>query len=96
MTMRTRHWSEPEMLVEETGPISISKAEKTYDRSRNLHVTFSVRVHYWLGQAYEASGWNDKAIQQYEKLLEVWKDADEGLESVEDAKERLAKLKHGS
>ena len=32
-------------------------------------------------------------FQQYETFLDIWKNADEGLASVEDAKERLAKLK---
>lgn len=46
-----------------------------------------------LGQAYEAAGRNPEAIEQYETFLDIWKNADEGLSSVEDAKERLAKLK---
>jgi tetratricopeptide (TPR) repeat protein len=52
-----------------------------------------VKAHYYLGVAYENSGWVDKAIEQYETFLDIWKNADEGLESVEDAKERLARLK---
>ncbi|MCK4606972.1 MAG: hypothetical protein KAU35_06725 [candidate division Zixibacteria bacterium] len=53
----------------------------------------SVKLHYFLGMAYEQSGWNNKAIEQYETFLDIWKDADPGIESVEDAKERLARLK---
>ena len=49
--------------------------------------------HYWLAQAYEASGWTSKAIEQYETFLDIWKNADEGLTSVKDAKARLARLK---
>ena len=32
-------------------------------------------------------------FQQSEKFLDIWKNADEGLKAVEDAKERLAKLR---
>jgi len=53
----------------------------------------SVKAHYWLGVAHEQQGEKDKAIQEYEKFLTIWKNADPGIAEVEDAKERLAKLK---
>jgi serine/threonine protein kinase/tetratricopeptide (TPR) repeat protein len=56
----------------------------------------SVQLHFYLGQAYEQSGWHDRAIEQYETFLDIWKNADEGLESVEDARGRLARLKNAS
>jgi tetratricopeptide (TPR) repeat protein/predicted Ser/Thr protein kinase len=59
----------------------------------NENPVHSVLVHYQLGRAYEESGWNNKAIAAYEEFLEIWKDADPGLKDVEDARERLAKLK---
>jgi hypothetical protein len=52
-----------------------------------------VVVYYQLGRAYEGSGWKNKAIAAYEEFLEIWKDADPGLKDVEDARERLSKLK---
>ena len=55
-----------------------------------------MKAHYLLGVAYEKSGWNKKAIEQYEEFLEIWKDADPGIPEVEDAKERLANLKSTS
>jgi len=64
-----------------------------YSRSRALDAIASVKAHYYLGQAYERSGWTDKAIEQYEIFLVIWKDADEGIEEVEDARERLERLK---
>jgi TolA-binding protein len=53
---------------------------------------YIVKGHYYLGQAYERSGWVRKAAQQYELFLDIWKDADPGLQEVEDARQRLTKL----
>ncbi|HKZ22591.1 MAG TPA: tetratricopeptide repeat protein, partial [candidate division Zixibacteria bacterium] len=55
----------------------------------------SVKAHYWLGVAYEQQGEKDKAIKEYEKFLEIWKNAEPELRAKEmkDAKARLAKLK---
>ena len=38
-------------------------------------------------------GWKGKAIEHYEKFLDLWKNADPGIAEVEDAKKRLAGLK---
>ena len=51
-----------------------------------------VLLHYDLGLAYEASGWSNKAIEQYETFLDIWKNADVGLAEVEDARQRLTRL----
>jgi tetratricopeptide (TPR) repeat protein len=53
----------------------------------------AVKAYYHLGVAYEQSGWHDKAIEQYGEFLDIWKDADPGIEEVEDAIRRLAALK---
>ena len=48
---------------------------------------------YMLGKIYEQKGWKGKAIEHYEKFLDLWKDADPGIAEVEDVKKRLADLK---
>jgi hypothetical protein len=42
---------------------------------------------------YEEKGWKGKAIEHYEKFLDLWKNADPGISEVEEAKKRLADLK---
>jgi len=49
-----------------------------------------------LGKAYEKKGDTQLAIQNYEKFLDLWKDADKDLPDLIDAKKRLAKLKEMS
>jgi serine/threonine protein kinase/Tfp pilus assembly protein PilF len=50
------------------------------------------RSFYNLGRIYEKQGQRDKAIENFRKFLDLWKDADPGLPEVEDAKRRLAIL----
>ena len=51
-----------------------------------------VASEYELGKAYEGKGEINLAIAQYERFLDLWKDADPGLWMVEDARERLNNL----
>jgi hypothetical protein len=46
--------------------------------------------HYRLGKLHEQKELRDKAIVQYERFLELWRDADPRTPEVEDAKKRLA------
>jgi tetratricopeptide (TPR) repeat protein len=68
----------------------------TYDESRATLPIWSVKCHYHLARAYEMSGWNDKAIEQYETFLAIWSGADPDIPVLEEAKERLASLKRAS
>ena len=45
-----------------------------------------------LGKIYEQKGGKGKAIEHYEKFLDLWKDADPAIAEVKDAKKRLARL----
>ena len=58
--------------------------------------TLAAIAYYDLGVAYEMSGWNEKAIEQYEIFLDLWKDADPGIPVVEKARERLERLRAAS
>ena len=51
------------------------------------------RSFYLLGQIYEKMGNLKLAIDNYETFLDLWKDADDDLPELIDAKARLAKLK---
>ncbi len=49
--------------------------------------------YYELAILYEMKGRKAKAIEYYEKFLDLWKDADPGIQEVEYAQKRLAALK---
>jgi tetratricopeptide (TPR) repeat protein len=71
----------------------LEKVLSRYDDYRVRAPIWAVKAYYLLGLAYEKSGWNKKAIEKYEEFLEIWKDADPGIPEVEDAKERIKKLR---
>jgi tetratricopeptide (TPR) repeat protein len=53
------------------------------------------RWRYRLAKLYEEKGFRAKAIEQYEKFLDVWKDADADRPELIDARQRLANLRAG-
>jgi tetratricopeptide (TPR) repeat protein len=51
------------------------------------------KVHLRLGQLHEETGDRSRAIEYYEKALEQWKNADEALPELHEARARLERLK---
>jgi tetratricopeptide (TPR) repeat protein len=67
-----------------------------YDYGWFVDAIGAATMHYYAGIAYERSGWTDRAIERYEEFLTIWQDADPGLEMVDDARQRLERLRRGS
>jgi serine/threonine protein kinase/Tfp pilus assembly protein PilF len=65
----------------------------TFDPKSKERFLIHPKYHYRLAKLYEEKGWSGKAIKQFEKFLEIWKDADKDLPELIDTKKRLASLK---
>jgi serine/threonine protein kinase/Flp pilus assembly protein TadD len=52
----------------------------------------AVKAYYWLGIAYEKQGNKEKAIAEFKKFIEIWKDADFTSPELKDAKVQIQKL----
>ena len=74
----------------------LERALSRYDESRVLSTIRAVTARYHLGMAYEASGWNEKAMEQYETFLHIYKDADPGIPVVDEVRGRLEGLRSSS
>ncbi len=61
---------------------------------RHGHGEIYAKSFYMLGRISEQQGDTPKAIENYEKFLGLWKDADPGIVEVEDAEKRLASLQN--
>jgi len=51
------------------------------------------KYHFELAKLYEQKNWKGKAIENYEKFLDLWKDADPGIAEVEEARKTLTGLR---
>lgn len=71
----------------------LEKASTDYSEGRLFDPISSVLIHYYLGIAYEKSGWNDRAAEQFEKFLGLWHKAPMDQKEVADARNRLMKLR---
>jgi len=76
----------------------LEQSHKEYERigslihGRDYKGDIYAKSFYMLGKIYEEQGDTEKAIEHYEKFLELWKDADPGLPEIDDARTRLSKL----
>ena len=50
------------------------------------------KSYYTMGKIFEQKAWRGKAIECFEKFLDLWKNADPDIPEVDDAKNRLARL----
>jgi tetratricopeptide (TPR) repeat protein len=77
----------------------IDKAVAEYERLTSLYpqsgAPFLVhpKYYYRLAKLYEKKKLRTRARENFEKFLDLWKDADPGLPEVTDAQDRLAGLK---
>jgi serine/threonine protein kinase/lipopolysaccharide biosynthesis regulator YciM len=77
----------------------LEKAQEHYERITQLmlpryyYPDIYAKSFYMLGRISEQKGWTGKAIENYEKFLDLWKNADPGIAEVEDAKKKLEGLK---
>ena len=77
---------------------NLHKAIEVYDRITTLksgrfeYSDIYAKSFYMIGKIYEQQGKKAKAIEHYERFLQLWKDADPGIVEVGDARERLAGL----
>ena len=67
----------------------------TFDPNGKDRRLINPKYHYLLAKLYEEKEWKGKAIEQYEKFLEIWKNADKDLPELIYTKRRLEKLTRG-
>jgi len=70
----------------------VGKADSSFTLVRLFWGIESVKLHYYLGQAYEQSHLPAKASEEYRKFLDIWNTADPGIKEVSDAQDRLRRL----
>jgi serine/threonine protein kinase/Tfp pilus assembly protein PilF len=73
---------------------AIAEYDRLFKQDVSTDVTYLIHpiYHYRLGLLYERAGEGTKAKAQFDKFLDLWKDADPGQAEVEDAKARLKAL----
>ena len=71
----------------------LEPALERYDEHMMQFPLWAVKARYHLAKAYDRLGRSQEALDRYEEFLNIWKDADEGIGEVEDARERVAVLR---
>jgi len=81
----------PEMVIDE-----LESLKDVFGVDRAYFAIWSTELYYNLGLAYEQTGQINKAIEQYNIFLDIWKNADADIEEINDARDRLARLQSQS
>ncbi len=77
---------------------NLFNAQGEFEKILSLHLgrigdgDIYARSLHMLGKIYEQQGQREKAIEHFQRFLELWKYADPGLPEISDAKTRLAAL----
>ena len=71
---------------------SLIKMQSIRNPGLGLRAMYYPKSIYLLGKVYEQKGDSDLALKSYTRFLEMWKNADEDLPALIDAKERLKNL----
>jgi len=71
----------------------ISKLQTFYNNRYGFRAIYYPRSFYLLGKIYEKKAQTDLAIENYQKFLDIWKNADKDLPELIDAKKRHKNLK---
>jgi len=64
-----------------------------YPALKTGNMLLTSRYYYTLGTAYEKVGYRQRAIEAYEEFLDQWKDADDDIAVLRDARSRLKSLR---
>jgi class 3 adenylate cyclase/tetratricopeptide (TPR) repeat protein len=75
---------------------SLLQSQKVYSNQYGFRAVFYPRTFYLLGKVNEMKKNKKGAIQNYEKFLHIWIEADEDLPDLVDAKKRLSALQKSS
>jgi tetratricopeptide (TPR) repeat protein len=81
--------------------LELGEWQKAIDETRSVQDMYAgfgwwisyPKTFYLMGKIYEKKGDTNLAVENYEKLLDLWKDADKDLPDLIDAKKRLAGLR---
>ena len=66
----------------------LNKAVEKFEAVFEINPNYA-QTHYLLGMVYERKGREEKARQHFQKFMAIWKDADENLPQLMEAKKRL-------
>ena len=64
----------------------------TVGRIRTGHIY--AKSFYFLAKIYQKKGWEGKAIEHFEKFLNLWQEADYAFPEIDDARKQLAVLQN--